>query len=321
MTKENFNSQIHSALANNDESKALSLYAAWYKLFDTPQKVLQQWHPQHRKMAASLSRKAFYYSVNVYCEGLPRCKHALDGFIGLEQVIFEHEHQKPSFFYFPGLSAKPFYHVGEINGLSRLIDNIQCGLDNIGIIGTVSRKSYIDHIGSAPKSEEWQRLSSDWQSQHFMSGGKATALMGKMPLDFKDAFYQPIIAQCPPFSPEVFVSTLLPGAYIPEHYGISNVKLTVHVPLNVSKKAWLKVGSEKFQWCSSVKAMIFDDSFIHSAKNESSVARDVLIFDVWHPQLKQQEKAFIQKFMQIHDNWKSEYGYMVGLDRGLYSNA
>jgi hypothetical protein len=43
----------------------------------------------------------------------------------------------------------------------------------------------------------------------------------------------------------------------------------------------------------------------------------VLIFDIWHPDLTQEERAFIREFMQTYDQWSSEYGALSRLDKGL----
>lgn len=321
MTALNYPALLHDALTRDNEQQALSLYSDWYRTFASHQEVVAQWPVVHRRQAASLSRKSFYYRLNQECVDLQRPTAALEHFVGLRRFAFTDQLQKPSFFFFPGLPAKPFYAVDEINGLEELVANITEQLNSIAAITDSSKVSYVDHIGSAPNTHDWNKLKKDWQSQHFISGGEAKTLMKTMPMGFQSSFSHPLIPDCRPFSPEVFISTLEADTYIPPHYGISNVKLTVHIPLRVTEKAWLKAGNEVFQWSENDTAMVFDDSFLHSAKNEADHDRSVLIFDIWHPDLTSEEKAFIKLFMQVHGEWNTECGFLAGLDKGLYANA
>jgi hypothetical protein len=312
---------VADALKRDDESLALSLYAQWFQTITSPQQVIQQWPNNHLSQAASLSRKSFYYRLNGHCNGLKRASAALDHFVGLKRYAFSDPMQKPSFLFFPGLPAKPFYAVSELSGLDALVAKITKQLRLIDSFADSSRVSYVEHVGSAPNTLEWQKLKTDWQSQHFIAGGQPKALMQSMPMAFQSVFSHPLIPDCPPFSPEVFISTLEADTYIPPHYGISNVKLTVHIPLKVTDKAWLRAGNDTFNWQVDDTAMVFDDSFLHSAKNAADEDRSVLIFDVWHPALSAEEKSFIRTFMQVHGEWKAECGFLAGLDKGLYKNA
>ena len=53
--------------------------------------------------------------------------------------------------------------------------------------------------------------------------------------------------------------------------------------------------------------LVFDDSFLHSAENNSENARAVLIFDIWHPDLTDAEKEAIREFMLTYDNWSKVF--------------
>lgn len=321
MNQDKYPALLKNAIANNDEQQALSLYADWFKTYESVQLVRSEWSRAHLSHAASLARKSFYYQLNTHCTGMPRASAALEHFVGLKRYSLTDDLQKPSFLFYPGLPARPFYKVEEVSGLEALVKDISNQLVGLNRIGSGSKVSYADHIGSVPNSSDWQKLKTDWQSQHFISGGEAKALMKSMPLAFQCAFKNPLIPDCPPFSPEVFISSLEPDTYIPPHYGISNVKLTVHIPIEVTSKAWLKAGSEVFCWRDGDSSMVFDDSFLHSAKNEDEQVRSVLIFDIWHPDLSVEEQAFIQRFMKVHSHWDQECGFLAGLDKGLYVNA
>ena len=87
-------------------------------------------------------------------------------------------------------------------------------------------------------------------------------------------------------------SLLAPHTHIPPHTGINNARLVCHLPLIVPEGCWFRVGSQTRQW-EPGKLLIFDDTIEHEAMNPSDHLRVVLIFDIWHPALDEQERAGI----------------------------
>ncbi|MBF7072437.1 aspartyl/asparaginyl beta-hydroxylase domain-containing protein [Glaciecola sp. MH2013] len=101
---------------------------------------------------------------------------------------------------------------------------------------------------------------------------------------------------------EVFFSILQAGQAIPEHYGLSNHSLTVHLGIDIPDNCTLSVRRSDYYWKNG-ELIVFDDSFIHSAKNDSDKLRVVLLFSIWHPHLSGAEiKAIKSSFTQRH-NW------------------
>ncbi len=88
-------------------------------------------------------------------------------------------------------------------------------------------------------------------------------------------------------------SALAPRTHIPPHTGESNARLVVHLPLIVPENCGsLRVGFEQRAWRVG-EALIFDDSIEHEAWNNSDELRVVLLFDVWNPQLTQQDREIV----------------------------
>jgi hypothetical protein len=117
-------------------------------------------------------------------------------------------------------------------------------------------------------------------------------------------------------------SALRPGTHIPTHTGASNKKLRVHLPLVVpgdgcgavedvddaaggtsSRRARcrLRVGPHTRAWREG-RCLVFDDSHQHEAWHDAAPhdncdgegeARVVLIVDVWHPDLSDDEVRFL----------------------------
>jgi aspartate beta-hydroxylase len=83
-----------------------------------------------------------------------------------------------------------------------------------------------------------------------------------------------------------------------EHYGPTNKKLRVYFPIIVpdcnneegrSTTCWIQVNHIK-KYLKPGECLVFDDSYMHDAANESlSSPRIVFIFDIWHPDLSDEE--------------------------------
>lgn len=78
-----------------------------------------------------------------------------------------------------------------------------------------------------------------------------------------------------------FFSILEPGKQIPPHRGPYKGVLRYHLGLVVPRSAqgaWLDVGGERRHWQVG-RSLVFDDSFVHSAGNDTDEIRVVLFVD------------------------------------------
>ncbi|MFL6763879.1 MAG: aspartyl/asparaginyl beta-hydroxylase domain-containing protein, partial [Sphingomicrobium sp.] len=98
--------------------------------------------------------------------------------------------------------------------------------------------------------------------------------------------------QVPGASPNAMFSLLAPKTRIPPHVGVSNARLVCHLPLVVPEGCWFRVGDETRLW-ERGKAFVFDDTIEHEAMNPSDELRVVFIFDVWHPDLSEDERGAV----------------------------
>jgi len=101
---------------------------------------------------------------------------------------------------------------------------------------------------------------------------------------------------------EALLSILKPNMKIPPHYGTSNARLTVHLPLVVPGDCFVRAGEETRK-IEAGKAIFFDDSFFHEAWNETDQIRIVLIVEVWHPDLSDAERAAIEESYIAYEAW------------------
>eukprot|EP01036_Dinobryon_divergens_P022192 gene22191-30432_t len=92
----------------------------------------------------------------------------------------------------------------------------------------------------------------------------------------------------------VYFSVLSPHTSISPHCGATNTKLRLHLPLictstpsddnSTFSDCFLTVNNDSRPYVPG-RAMVFDDSFLHSACNHGDRERVVLLIDIWHPDL------------------------------------
>jgi aspartyl/asparaginyl beta-hydroxylase (cupin superfamily) len=93
--------------------------------------------------------------------------------------------------------------------------------------------------------------------------------------------------------PTAFFSLLDAHTTIPPHTGVTNTRLTVHLPLVVPPGCRFRVGGETREWQVGT-GWVFDDTIEHEAWNDSDRLRAILIFDVWNPQLTPLERDLVR---------------------------
>ncbi|EQD46448.1 aspartyl/asparaginyl beta-hydroxylase, partial [mine drainage metagenome] len=210
-------------------------------------------------------------------------------FKGIELPQYEDPLQKPAFIFYPALHPKPWFERGEFAWIREyeaetpgILAEYQAVIRELG-------PSYTDvpYVSKAAAHDpRWRDLagSTDWSSLHlFQSGNPQGGLLERCQKTFAALKHLPL-ARGRNHAPEVFFSTLKPGATLPAHHGLSNAKLTIHLGLDVPPLCGIRVGDETRTWRER-RCLIFDDSFEHAAWNHDSVPRLVLIADIWNPLL------------------------------------
>ncbi|MGF1461700.1 MAG: aspartyl/asparaginyl beta-hydroxylase domain-containing protein, partial [Maricaulaceae bacterium] len=97
----------------------------------------------------------------------------------------------------------------------------------------------------------------------------------------------------PGLAPSVLLSRIKRRMHISPQRGLTNARLLCHAPLVIPENCWIRVGNQVRTWTPG-ELLIFDDSVEHEAKNDSSETRLVLIFDIWRPELTEEERNFVR---------------------------
>ncbi len=112
--------------------------------------------------------------------------------------------------------------------------------------------------------------------------------------------------------PTAFFSILDARTKIPPHTGVTNTRLTVHLPLIVPPGCGFRVGGETREWKAGT-AWVFDDTIEHEAWNDSDVPRAILIFDVWNPELTALERDLVRETMVALAEYYEPEGSLHGV--------
>ena len=92
---------------------------------------------------------------------------------------------------------------------------------------------------------------------------------------------------------EFLFSEIAPRGEIPLHSGGCNAVLSMHLALIIPPDCSIRVGPLTRHWTPG-KVLAFDDSFIHGVWNDSDEWRVALVWEVWHPELTDAERAAIE---------------------------
>jgi len=213
------------------------------------------------------------------------------------------EIHKPSYISYPNLCEEPFikpFITGDIKEIE-LLKMIK--IEVLNLLEQYKTLPYVKNIQGVPSGFEHLIENQSWSSLDVFAGNQCLVKGAeKLVSILKNNFD---LADCSPLAPEVMISVLKSKTHITPHYGTSNIKHTLHIPIIIPEgDLAIRVGGVLDKWKKD-KCLVFDDSFVHEAWNNSNETRVVLIVDVWHNELTLSEREFIKKVMPKIVNWRA----------------
>lgn len=228
-----------------------------------------------------------------------RLGHAMDMLKGKRSIY----PQQPSVFYYPYLAQRQFWERDEFDWVAELEAQtpiIRAELEALLVDGADFRP-YIEVEENRPYREfHGLHGNEDWTALYLWRDGVIVEENARRCPRTMEALEKLPISRIGHRTPAVLFSRLLPGAHIPPHHGMLNSRLICHLPLIVPPGGWLRVGNETREW-EQGKLLIFDDSLEHEAKNPSRETRIILLFDVWKPELSEEERAVVSNIFDAID--------------------
>jgi aspartyl/asparaginyl beta-hydroxylase (cupin superfamily) len=226
---------------------------------------------------------------------LRRVELFLDGLIGRAQVKPEHPLQECDI-YFPGLEARPWHETDALPWAAQMERTYP-----------IIRQEL---LGLVDQNAGFYPYENPYTSELGWKGWLTYTLYRKGRKDVKNCARCPETVQllsATPHGPRHGMFTRLhPGAHLTPHTGGSNIVLTAHLGMIIPQGCAIRVGEETRTWQEG-KCLLFDDSFIHEAWNRGSEVRYVLIWDIWHPDLTEIERACLKRLMPLLDSLSSRF--------------
>lgn len=232
--------------------------------------------------------------------GYARSEQALDVLFGRKQIYY----QQPEKFYFPELPQTQFYDSAEFPWTQDIIaqtDVIRSELSAL-LAGEDGFEPYVPAATQTPHLQSNALMgNADWGAFHMKKDGVIVEKNASRCPETIKALEMAPQAQVRGKSPIALFSRLKPEAHIPPHTGLMNTRIICHLPLIAPEGCVLRVGNQERTWRIG-EMLIFDDSIEHEAYNQSRSDRIILLFDIWRPELSEDERAFISiLFESIED--------------------
>ncbi|HEY4128375.1 MAG TPA: aspartyl/asparaginyl beta-hydroxylase domain-containing protein [Gammaproteobacteria bacterium] len=224
---------------------------------------------------------------------LERVWHCLESYLGLRPAIPLPAMQRPTFMTFPGLPARAWYERGEFPWMADLERHTVVIREELRAVLAKEEgfRPFIQMPRGHPGAAYWDSLndSPNWNAFFFYRDGQRfTDNHARCPVTSAALDAAPL-NRVADHSPEALYSILTPGAHIPPHTGVINVRLVVHLPLIVPPDCGIRAGSETRGWTEG-QCIAFDDTYEHEAWNKSDKTRVVMILDIWNPALSLPER-------------------------------
>ena len=227
---------------------------------------------------------------------LRRVEQAVRIHLRLEPGVSPDPRQKPTFLFFPGLPATPYLDKGlipEIEDLEASTNDIRVELQ--ALLPSAAGRERVFHAGELEDANlRGLDQPPSWNGYYFYRyGERRTENCAACPITAAALDALPL-ARVPGHGPEVLYSVFSPGTHLLPHCGVTNTRVTSHLPLLIPEDCALRVGGEEHHWREG-EVVVFDDTYEHEAWNRSTRTRVVMIFDMWNPFLTLTERAVLSE--------------------------
>src|SRR5438270_553876 len=225
---------------------------------------------------------------------------SLEALMGKRSVYYS----QPTWMYFPELPAIEFFEREEfpwLEALEAVSDDIRAELLRVVVADREGLQPYIDFPPDMPL-DQFRELNRSRRWSAYFLWNQSVAHAGhiaRCPVTARTLEAVPLRPRIEARAPTAFFSILEPNTRIPAHTGVTNTRLTVHLPLLVPPGCGFRVGGTTREWVPG-KAWVFDDTIQHEAWNSSDTPRAILIFDIWNPLLTLAERELVQTATEIY---------------------
>ena len=267
-----------------------------------------------RRAQAAVDRYAEAYEAHIrgrlaaqgFADGAAsrRFAQSVDLMTGRKQLYL----QQPRFYYFPELPQRQFYDRAEFPWLdvveaatADIREELQAVLEEEGAF-----TPYVEADPNRPAADPHRMRGNPNWSAFFLwkNGAPVSENAARCPKTLAALDGAPL-ARVEGRTPSILFSLLRPGARIPPHNGFVNTRLICHLPLIAPDGCRFRVGNDVRPWIEG-KAWVFDDTIEHEAWNDSRHTRVILLFDIWRPELTEEERRLVADLFAAVDAYSGE---------------
>lgn len=226
---------------------------------------------------------------------------------GREARVFNHPLRQPKFLYLPDLPATPWFEREHFDWVPMVEQQLPAVRDELQAL-IREEAEFVPYIseqgGESASGTDFSGLAGSmvWNAFHLNLGDRWVEDRCRRCPQTTEVMRAVPAARMRGSAPEIMFSRLQAGGHIVPHFGLMNVRLTVHLGVIIPDQCAIRVGDETRGWQEG-RVLLFDDSFEHEAWNRSDRDRSVLIFEVWHPTLNAAEIAAIERYFDARREW------------------
>lgn len=253
-------------------------------------------------------RKALFYQSYAHLKNqhgpkaLARVDKALAAYLRDIDCRPQDERQRPRYFYFPDLPEIAFHdpHLHPwAQGLQQSFAVIQKEALRVfdedknfqSFLELSGRSAVADYVGGTGAAPSWEAFFFYRHGKRFDQNHARCPETSKI-LEGLD------LCRIADQAPEICFSILKPGTHLLPHYGVTNVRLVMHLPLLIPDQCALHlIGVGTHHWQEG-ELVMFDDTFQHEAWNNSDQTRVVLLMDCWNPYLTEIERSAVRSLLE-----------------------
>lgn len=233
---------------------------------------------------------------------LKRVDRALAGYLGDWHATPPDSRQKPRFFFFPDLPQTPYLDPDLQPWAPMLREAFPAIRDEalrvftedgrfddfVDLKGPGRMDDFVGGPGPRPA----------WEALFFWRHGLRYNTTHERCPQTSQALENITLCRVEDEAPEICFSVLAPGSIILPHYGVTNTRAVMHLPLRVPPGCALNIiGVGPHAWREG-ELMMFDDTYQHEAWNHSNDSRIILLMDCWNPHLSAVEQLAVKQLVE-----------------------
>lgn len=220
---------------------------------------------------------------------------------------YRHPRQRPHLFYVPDLPPCPVYSADDLEW-STTLEAASNSIREEFLVAQRHAKDeqrpYLDS-GAAALGADWEPLAASlgWGSFHlYKKSVPNNRLIDMFPKTLESLRNIPLLRNAVGNPSEILFSVLQGERHIPTHFGVANTDIAVHLPIIVTPDSAIRVLDTVYEWREG-EVFAFDDAFEHESWNKGPAARVNLLFEVWHPDLSNDERSALIATFDARLQW------------------